>query len=84
MTCNDIHRYNPQFLVLPDFQGGRGRHKCAGCAYEAGYKLGLERSEQFKLALDSLPESQAGHIRHKCPHAAFAAGYAKGVCESNH
>lgn len=77
--CNKEHRDWPIFESLPDDQGGVGRHRCAGCAYERGYELGLERAESVDLNLDELPESQAGSVRHKSPHAAFALGYQHGV-----
>lgn len=69
MICNKPHRYDARFENLPEDQGGAGRHRCA---YEKGYKDGLNRKEQLNLDLDSLPESQAGTVRHKSPHAAYA------------
>lgn len=80
-VCDDAHRYWGTFAALPDDQSGAGRHKCAGCAWEAGREAGLERRERLDLseALDGLPESQAGVVRHKSPHAAFAHGYYVGV-----
>ncbi|MGE5551280.1 MAG: hypothetical protein ACM3ZC_12245 [Bacteroidota bacterium] len=78
-VCNHEHRNWPFFESLPYDQGGHGRHKCAGCAYERGYQAGLARQEVIQLDLDSLPESQAGVVRHKSPHAAFAMGYMDGV-----
>ena len=80
--CNKDHRYWDGFKNLPDDQGGFGRHKCAGCAYEAGYEAGLRREEKISINLDELPVSQAGTIRHKSPHAAFAEGYRAGVEKS--
>lgn len=82
MSCQKDHRYKQMFLQLPEDQGGYGRHKCAGCAYEAGLADGLARKEKVDLNLDSLPESQAGTVRHKSPHAAWALGYLNGVRES--
>ncbi len=82
MHCEHQHRYDPKFLTLPDDQGGSGRHRCAGCAYERGYNDGLKRRETLNLDLDSLPESQAGTVRHKSPHAAYAKGYYDGVRDS--
>ena len=82
MTCNKNHRYDSRFNNLPVDQGGTGRHHCAGCAYDRGYKNGLERKEKLDLDLDSLPDSQAGTVRHKSPHAAYAAGYLAGVEDS--
>ena len=69
---------------LPFDQGGRGRHKCAACAYESGYQDGLQQRESINLSqlFDSLEESQAAAQRHKSPHAAYAQGYLDGVTES--
>ncbi len=77
--CTSKHR-NWAFLEsLPVDQGGIGRHKCAGCAYEQGYQAGFARKDNIVIDLDSLPESQAGTVRHRSPHAAFAQGYSDGV-----
>lgn len=81
-TCENDHRHDPKFKDLPRDQGGAGRHRCCGCAYDAGYKEGLTRSENLLLDLDSLDESQAGVVRHKSPHAAYAMGYYDGVAAS--
>lgn len=80
--CTDEHRYWDFFEQLPDDQGGDGRHKCCGCAYEKGYRAGLTRDETLRIDLDSLHESQAGTVRHKSPHAAYAQGYLDGVTQS--
>lgn len=82
MECQNEHRHNPIFQDLPHDQGGFGRHKCAGCAYERGLQDGLNRLEQINIDLDSLHESQAGTVRHKSPHAAYAMGYSEGVRRS--
>ena len=79
---NKTHRYDARFENLPEDQGGAGRHRCAGCAYQKGYEDGLRRKEQLNLDLDSLPESQAGTVRHKSPHAAYALGYLAGIEDS--
>ena len=79
MDCAKTHRYDAMFRDLPDDQGGAGRHKCAGCAYEAGWEEGRQRQEQLNIQLSTLPDSQAGTVRHKSPHAAFALGYQHGV-----
>lgn len=78
-VCNQDHRHNQMFETLPRDQGGYGRHRCAGCAYEQGYQAGLVRAENLNINLDALPESQAGVVRHKSPHAAYAQGYLDGV-----
>lgn len=80
--CNNEHRYNEMFDDLPIDQGGFGRHKCAGCAYEIGFEAGMRREEDFRINLDNLPDSQAGTVRHKSPHAAYAKGYFDGVIKS--
>ena len=81
-SCHDQHRYWDFFEALPDDQGGAGRHRCCGCAYEKGYQAGMKRDEKLNIDLDSLHESQAGTVRHKSPHAAFAQGYLDGVTAS--
>lgn len=75
MACQLPHRYEIEFETLPDDQGGNGRHKCAGCAYDRGYQAGIQLQDNVTLDLNSLPDSQAGTVRHKSPHAAFAKGY---------
>jgi len=82
MACNQDHRYNIMYNTLPEDQGGSGRHKFAGCAYDAGFQLGLLRQENLSMNLNSLPVSQAGTVRHRSPHTAFAQGYLDGVRES--
>ena len=77
--CNKEHRFSDTFSALPQDQGGQGRHKCAGCAYELGFNAGRNFEENIQINLNSLPESQAGTVRHKSPHAAFAQGYLDGV-----
>ncbi|WP_231669290.1 hypothetical protein [Klebsiella variicola] len=80
--CKQAHRYNTIFISLPHDQGGEGRHKCCGCAYDQGYCAGLARTGQVWVDLTALPDSQAGTVRHKSPQAAFAEGYRDGVRDS--
>lgn len=85
MACRKDHSLVQGIMSnLPDDQGGRGRHKCAACAYEEGYRLGQQLAESFDIGqmLDGLEESQAKEQRHKSPHAAFAQGYYDGVCNA--
>ncbi len=77
--CSNTHRYEEMYDALPEDQGGRGRHKCCGCAYEQGFNDGNALIENINLNLDNLPFSQAGTVRHKSPHAAYAQGYYDGV-----
>ena len=78
MICDKEHRYSESFNALPDDQGGIGRHKCAGCAYEIGFEAGARQDNSVSIDLDALPDSQAGTVRHKSPHAAFDQGYLDG------
>ena len=79
MICNNNHRYDLLFGDLPLNQGGNGRHKCAGCAYEQGFLAGLRKDVSCFLDLSTLPESQAGSVRHKSPREAFALGLQNGL-----
>lgn len=84
MACKKDHSAIQNIMSsLPVDQGGRGRHKCAACAYEQCYKDGLILKEQINLdsILNNLEESQARGQRHKSPHAAYVKGYLDGVVE---
>lgn len=81
--CQKRHRYDvPEFEQLPADQGGDGRHRCAGCAFDLGVEHGRKREPSIAVDFDSLPDSQAGSVRHRSPHAAYALGYLKGVFAS--
>ena len=68
------------FNELHHSQAGSGRHKCAICAYDQGYRRGLSHptppagdSEECQVGkhapsnmLADLPDSQAGAGRHQC------------------
>ncbi|MDY0201953.1 MAG: hypothetical protein RBR40_13305 [Tenuifilaceae bacterium] len=82
MACSKDHSEIQTIMAgLPVDQGGKGRHKCAACAYELGYRDGYNLSEHINLTalFNSLEESQAKEQRHKSPHAAYAQGYYDGV-----
>lgn len=82
MVCKKDHSQLSSIMSkLPDAQSGVGRHKCAACAYNEGYRLGssLEKNLDIDKVLASLEDSQAGSQRHKSAHAAFALGYYNGV-----
>lgn len=67
MACNKNHSKIQDIMEsLPADQGGIGRHKCAACAYDQGYKDGQMRKEKIDLEaiLNSLEESQAQGQRH--------------------
>lgn len=85
MACNKNHSdIQNKMSQLPYDQGGRGRHKCAACAYERGYQDGLNHVEVINLSqiLDNLEESQAAAQRHKSPHEGYILGYYDGLAES--
>lgn len=82
MACKKDHSNIQSVMAnMPIDQGGKGRHKCAACAYDLGFKSGYNLDEQINLEnlLISLEESQAQAQRHKSPHAAYAQGYLDGV-----
>ncbi len=79
--CNKEHRYLEDYDSLPDAQDDQngGRHICAGCAYEAGMRDGMD-GQPRKESLEglNLPYSQAGTVRHKDAYTAYQLGYAEG------
>lgn len=79
-VCKSSHRYDQIFASLPKDQGGEGRHKCCGCAYDLGFehgKKGITKTYDFELIL----ESQAGKVRHKSTNDAYDLGYEEGTKE---
>ncbi len=60
MICEKEHRYDPQYNDLPVVQGGEGRHRCAGCAYERGYEDGLKRVVFHRVCPDPVLWGGAG------------------------
>lgn len=75
-TCDNDHRYDEVFSSLADYQGGPGRHKCAGCADERGRRrarAGLPKEDEGVLEL--LPNSQAAMVRHKDAYQAYCNAY---------
>ena len=82
MNCDKDHSHIRDLIVhLPIGQGGMGRHKCAGCAYEKGLEDGKNRKMIINISaiLSNLPESQASPQRHKDPHYAYIKGYFDGM-----
>lgn len=83
-NCNKDHSAIQSIMAeLPIDQGGKGRHKCAACAYEIGFQMGRKMEENIDLSsiFSGLDNSQAANQRHRSPHAAFAKGYEDGVTE---
>ncbi len=84
MACSIDHKRIQEIMSeLPIDQGGIGRHKCAACAYEEGFRRGVNGEDDFNIheIINDLEESQAQNQRHKSPHAAFAKGYYDGINE---
>lgn len=76
--CKKNHRYANILSNLPPSQNiEMGRHRCAGCAYEAGLLDGLNNEIHTLDELD-LPYSQAGTGRHKSAQEAYNLGWEKG------
>lgn len=84
LTCQKEHRHDAHFSRLPKDQGSFGRHVCAGCAYERGYQLGIQKITAIDIEseFNGLLDSQASSVRHKSPYVAFAIGYADGLFNS--
>lgn len=78
MICNKDHRYNERLSDLPDNQGGEGRHKCCGCAYDQGFQHGVAGTGR-NIDWDTINDSQAGTGRHKSVEDAYTLGYADGA-----
>ena len=80
--CEENHANLEDILSnIKHDQGGGSRHKCAGCAYNEGYKLGKEGTTEYDLKkiIDKLPFSQKLPERHRDPKEAFAEGYRHGL-----
>ena len=76
--CKKNHRYANILSTLPLSQNSEmGRHRCAGCAYEAGLRDGLN-NERHLLDELNLPYSQAGTGRHRSAQEAYDLGWKKG------
>lgn len=53
MACNKDHsKLERKMLSLPTDQGGVGRHKCAACAYEAGFQAGYNLDGSLSIDKD--------------------------------
>lgn len=84
MICQKAHRYDPILEQLPEDQGGPGRHKCAGCAYERGFEDGRNGLQpRFEAIVKNLDDSQAGTGRHRDPRQAYMRGYQDGANRNN-
>ena len=62
MACKKDHTQIQRIMsTLPTDQGGVGRHKCAACAYEAGFEAGYNLNGALSIdnVLENLEESQA-------------------------
>ena len=77
MTCKKEHSDIQNLLaLLPNSQGGPGRHKCAACAFEEGYTDGIKGiKREIDSVLENLPEGQAKNQRHKSCETAYEKGF---------
>lgn len=48
MSCYVEHELPADFSKLPESQAGKGRHVCAGCAYELGRKHAAEAEARLR------------------------------------
>ncbi|MCO7223680.1 hypothetical protein [Pleionea sp. CnH1-48] len=55
------------------------QNKCPGCAYESGYRSGLQMDVSLNLPFQNLPNCQHATTQSKDIFAAFAQGYFDGV-----
>lgn len=77
MNCDKDHSdLNDIFKILTYEQGGDGRHKCCGCAYELGFKNGFNNTLS---SIDQIPYSQSGLGRHKSITEAYHMGMKQGM-----
>ena len=82
MACNKDQTEADRIIAgLPIRQGGTGRHKCAACAYEAGFENGQNRNVSFDINgfINKLERSQKGVRRHKDPLEAYSIGFFHGL-----
>ena len=80
MICQKPHRYDPRFEAFEPSQAGEGRHKCVGCAYDAGLAAGFNNDiSDFAAISEGLADSQAGTVRHRDAEQAYQIGYQDGV-----
>ena len=54
MACNIAHELPADFSRLPESQAGKGRHRCAGCAYDLGRRHSAEAEERLRERVRSL------------------------------
>lgn len=79
MSICDKKHTNAEVLknVRSSQSNKEGRHKCAGCAYEEGFKDGFNNIKR-KIEELNLPDSQAGKGRHKSALHAYELGWEDG------
>ena len=77
MSCKQKHTDIQNIMSqLPYSQKGLGRHKCAACAFEEGYKDGLKGiKREIDKVVFNLPESQSKNQRHKSCEMAYEKGF---------
>jgi len=85
IDCLKEHSETDEIIKeLPINQGGRGRHKCASCAYELGHHDGEEGVDKQDLDVINLklPRSQRGKRRHISTEHAYNLGYENAILKN--
>ncbi len=54
MACYVQHELPADFARLPESQAGKGRHICAGCAYDLGRRHAAETEERLRERVRAL------------------------------
>lgn len=54
MACSIDHELPGDFSRLPESQAGKGRHICAGCAYDLGRRPAAEAEERLRERVRTL------------------------------
>ena len=60
MACYVAHDLPADFSTLPESQAGKGRHICAGCAYDLGRRHAAEVEERLRERVRSLVAEVTG------------------------
>jgi hypothetical protein len=64
MACYVSHELPADFSNLPESQAGKGRHICAGCAYDLGRRHAAEAEERLRERVRSLT-AQVNELKSK-------------------
>ena len=77
MICDDKHLEIRDIInLLPDGQVNEGERKCPACAFEQGYKDGLEgRKRNMDVVLSELPKANSEDYKNKSCEMAYVKGF---------